>query len=90
MLRREVQSLAGGLPVLLWLLGLVGMLWADIPWAERFAGLGGFNKLLLIPFERSVSQLGQPADARAGAQSGDPGGSGAACESVWRSGARHA
>ena len=50
MLRREVQSLAGGLPVLLWLLGLVGMLWADIPWAERFAGLGGFNKLLLIPF----------------------------------------
>jgi O-antigen ligase len=48
-LRREVQSLAGGLPVLLWLLGLVGMLWADIPWAERFAGLGGFNKLLLIP-----------------------------------------
>jgi hypothetical protein len=48
-LRREVQSAAGGLPVLLWLLGLVGMLWADIPWAERFAGLGGFNKLLLIP-----------------------------------------
>jgi hypothetical protein len=48
-LRREVQSPAGGLPVLLWLLGLVGMLWADIPWAERFAGLGGFNKLLLIP-----------------------------------------
>jgi O-antigen ligase len=48
-LRREVQSLAGGLPVLLWVLGFVGMLWADIPWAERFAGLGGFNKLLLIP-----------------------------------------
>jgi hypothetical protein len=48
-LRREVQSPAGGLPVLLWLLGLIGMLWADIPWAERFAGLGGFNKLLLIP-----------------------------------------
>jgi len=48
-LRHEVQSLAGGLPVLLWLLGLIGMLWADIPWAERFAGLGGFNKLLVIP-----------------------------------------
>lgn len=48
-LRCEVQSPAGGLPVLLWLLGLVGMLWADIPWAERFAGLGGFNKLLVIP-----------------------------------------
>src|SRR5437588_229674 len=27
MLRREVQSPAGGLPVLLWLLGLAGMLW---------------------------------------------------------------
>jgi len=25
------------------------MLWADIPWAERFAGLGGVNKLLVIP-----------------------------------------
>jgi O-antigen ligase len=48
-LRREVQSLAGGLPVLLWLLGLAGMLWAQIPWPERFAGLGGFNKLLLVP-----------------------------------------
>jgi O-antigen ligase len=48
-LRREVQGLAGGLPVLLWLLGFAGMLWADIPWAERFAGLGGFNKLLVIP-----------------------------------------
>jgi O-antigen ligase len=47
--RRELQSPAGGLPVLLWLLGSVGMLWAGIPWAERFAGLGGFNKLLIIP-----------------------------------------
>jgi len=30
-------------------MGAVGMLWADVPWQERFAGLGGFNKLLLIP-----------------------------------------
>jgi O-antigen ligase len=47
--RRELQSPAGLLPVLLWLLGLVGMLWADVPWTERVAGLGGFHKLLVIP-----------------------------------------
>jgi O-antigen ligase len=47
--KREISSVAGGLPVLLWLLGAVGMLWADVSWQERFGGLGGFNKLLLIP-----------------------------------------
>ncbi len=41
---------AGGLPVLLWLMAALGMLWADIPWRERFDGLGGFHKLLTIPF----------------------------------------
>jgi len=49
MLRREVLSAAGGLPVMLWVLGVVGMLWADVSWAERLAGLSGFHKLLLIP-----------------------------------------
>jgi O-antigen ligase len=49
-LRRELISPAGGLPVLLWLLAALGMLWADIPWSERFDGLGGFHKLLAIPF----------------------------------------
>ena len=48
-IRREVTSLAGGLPVLLWLLGVVGMLWADVPWNERLAGLSSFHKLLFIP-----------------------------------------
>src|SRR5262249_27004773 len=37
------------LPVLLWLLALIGMLWAHVPWSERYAGLEGFHKLLVIP-----------------------------------------
>jgi O-antigen ligase len=46
---RELKSPAGGLPVLLWLLGAIGMLWADVSWPERFAGLGSFHRLLTIP-----------------------------------------
>lgn len=30
-------------------LGALGMLWADVPWAARFSGLGRFIKLLAIP-----------------------------------------
>ena len=48
-LRGELQSAAGGLPVLLWLLAALGMLWADATWAERLDGLGGFHRLLVIP-----------------------------------------
>jgi len=48
-MRRELRSAAGGLPVLLWLLALAGMLWADVPWGERYTGLEGFHKLLVIP-----------------------------------------
>jgi hypothetical protein len=48
-LREVLASPAGGLPVLLWGLGVAGMLWADVSWAERFHGLSGFHKLLLIP-----------------------------------------
>jgi hypothetical protein len=47
--RREVLSAAGGLPVLLWVLATIGMLWADVSWSERLAGLSGFHKLLCIP-----------------------------------------
>ena len=47
--RREVESAAGGLPVLLWCLGVVGMLWADVGWTERLHGLGSFHRLLAIP-----------------------------------------
>jgi O-antigen ligase len=46
---REVKSFVGGLPVLLWLLAVVGMLWADVSWTERFAGLSSFHRLLVIP-----------------------------------------
>ncbi len=48
-LRREILSPAGGLPVLFWAVGAVGMLWADVSWSERIAGLSGFHKLLVIP-----------------------------------------
>jgi O-antigen ligase len=47
--RREVETAAGGLPVLLWLIAAAGMLWADVSWAERIDGLGGFHRLLVIP-----------------------------------------
>ncbi len=46
---REVKSPVGGLPVLLWLLGAFGMLWADVSWPDRVAGLGSFHRLLMIP-----------------------------------------
>jgi O-antigen ligase len=53
MVRRELKSPAGVLPVLLWILALIGMFWAgvsgNVSWAERIAGLGGFHKLLIIP-----------------------------------------
>jgi O-antigen ligase len=57
-LRRTLATSAGGLPVLLWALGLVGMLWADVPLDERLDGLSSFHKLLIIPlllvqFQRS-------------------------------------
>ena len=44
--RRELGTAAGGLPVVLWCLGLIGMLWANVDWHDRFAGLGGFHRLL--------------------------------------------
>jgi O-antigen ligase len=48
-IKRELATAAGGLPVLLWCLGVIGMLWADVSWHERFAGLDGFHRLLAIP-----------------------------------------
>jgi O-antigen ligase len=47
--RREVLSYPGGLPVLLWLLGFLGVVWADVPWAERLEALSSFHRLLVIP-----------------------------------------
>ena len=48
-LRRELVTLAGGLPVLLFLLGVLGMTWADVTLLERWEGLDSFFKLLVIP-----------------------------------------
>lgn len=47
--RRELATAAGGLPVLLWVLAALGMLWADVSWADRLGGLGKFHRLLMIP-----------------------------------------
>jgi hypothetical protein len=48
-LRRELLSPAGGLPVVLFLLGVLGMSWADVTWHERLGGMSGFVRLLAIP-----------------------------------------
>src|SRR6476661_1862922 len=48
-LHREILTPAGGLPVLLVLLGVAGMLWADVTSLERWKGLDSFLKLLAIP-----------------------------------------
>lgn len=48
-LRRELVSAAGGLPVALWALAGLGMLWADVSWSERLGGFAPFQRLLVIP-----------------------------------------
>jgi O-antigen ligase len=48
-IRREIETAAGGLAVLLWFLGVLGMLWANVSWTERLQGLGSFHRLLVIP-----------------------------------------
>src|SRR5665647_2126926 len=48
-LAKALKATAGGLPALLWLTAVLGMLWADVSWSERIHGLGGFHKLLAIP-----------------------------------------
>ena len=49
-IRRELVTAPGGLPVLLFALGLAGTLWADVTLLERWKGLDSFFKLLTIPF----------------------------------------
>ena len=48
-LRKSLSAPAGAFPVLLWLIAVFGMLWADVSWLERLQGLTGFHKLLVIP-----------------------------------------
>jgi hypothetical protein len=47
--RRAISTPADGIPVLLWVLGVLGMLWADVPWWDRLNDLGSFHRLLVIP-----------------------------------------
>ncbi len=47
--RHELATWAGGLPVVLFLFGVVGMAWADVSLLERWKGLDSFFKLLAIP-----------------------------------------
>ena len=49
MLRRELATAAGGLPVTLWALAMLGLFWADATWAQRLDGASGYHKLLMIP-----------------------------------------
>jgi O-antigen ligase len=48
-LRKEIFTLAGGFPLILFAWAALGMLWVDTTWAESFAGLRQFQKLLFIP-----------------------------------------
>ena len=48
-LLRVIFVPAGGFPVLLVTLSAVGVLWANVSWAERFDGVESFFKLLCIP-----------------------------------------
>jgi O-antigen ligase len=48
-IRRDLTTFPGVTPVVLCLLGVLGMAWANIAWAERLGGADSFLKLLLIP-----------------------------------------
>ena len=50
LLKNSVLSPAGGLPVLLWLIAAVAMVWADVTWSESLHAMRGFHKLLVLPF----------------------------------------
>jgi len=47
--RRELANPAAYLPVLLFGLAAIGMLWADVSWHDRLGGLSKFLRLLWIP-----------------------------------------
>jgi O-antigen ligase len=47
--RREIATPAGGLPVLLFAIGLLGMAWSNVGWPERLGGFDSFIKFLLLP-----------------------------------------
>lgn len=48
-IRAEITTAAGGLPLVLWALGVLGLIWADVSVSERINGINAFHKLLVIP-----------------------------------------
>ena len=60
-IRREMMMAAGGLPVLLVLLGALGMLWADVTLLERWRGLDSFLKLMVILHHAYCFWLSHPS-----------------------------
>jgi O-antigen ligase len=48
-LRRTLGTAAGGLPLVLLAIAVLGMAWADVSFRARLGGLDGFLKLLFIP-----------------------------------------
>jgi len=46
---REIAGPGGGLPIVVWSLGIVGMLWSQAPLAEGVHAIKGFHKVLVIP-----------------------------------------
>ncbi|MCF8475414.1 MAG: O-antigen ligase family protein [Pseudolabrys sp.] len=48
-LKRIAVTPAGGMPLVLVFLGVIGTLWADVVWSARFDGVSSFLKLLFIP-----------------------------------------
>jgi O-antigen ligase len=46
---RECLQPVSALPTALFMLAVTGMLWADVPVGERFAGLSSFRLILIIP-----------------------------------------
>jgi O-antigen ligase len=47
--RGEIATAAGGLPLLFFALGLLGMVWTQASWPERLGGFDAFIKFLLLP-----------------------------------------
>jgi O-antigen ligase len=48
---RELKTWWGALPVAIWLLAVLGMLWSsDLSWPERLKSLDDFHRLWAIPF----------------------------------------
>ncbi len=61
---RQVATPLGGLPVLLFLLGAIGVTWADVTWQAAWGGLSSFLGLLVVPL--LIIQFSRPNVARRG------------------------